>query len=225
MVEFLKDLIFSIFGNHVWLGIIILSAIPITELRTALPFAMSSVWGINKLTWWQAYICAVVGSTIPAFVIVPLLIPVFNWMKKTKWFSKLAISLDTRFSNKSKNINSQANLEVNQSKTKSIKFWGVVTFVAIPLPLTGAWTGSAVAAYLKMHWAKGVLAVFIGNCISGLIMLTICTLFPNSMDIIMYGFLGLALLLIAISLIVHFVKKKSNMQVEKIDAGSTEKDV
>ena len=45
------------------------------------------------------------------------------------------------------------------------------------------------------------------------------------MDIIMYGFLGLALLLIAISLIVHFVKKKSNMQVEKIDAGSTEKDV
>ncbi len=208
MVEFIKDLIVAVFGNNVWLGIIVLAMIPVTELRTALPFAMSSVWGAGKLNWWQAYICAVVGSTIPALIIVPLLLPVFSWMKKTKWFSRLANALDKRFSSKSEGIDKKVKSEKDIKKTENIKFWGVLTFVAIPLPLTGAWTGSAVAAYLKMHWWKGVLAVFLGNCVSGLIMLGICLLFPNSMNVIMYGFLALAVVVLCVSLIIHFVKKK-----------------
>lgn len=213
MVEFIKDLIVTVFGNNVWLGIIVLAMIPVTELRTALPFAMSSVWGSKKLSWWSAYICAVVGSTIPALIIVPLLLPVFAWMKKTKWFSSLANALDKRFSSKSEGIDKKVKSEKDIKKTENIKFWGVLTFVAIPLPLTGAWTGSAVAAYLKMHWWKGILAVFLGNCVSGLIMLGICFIFPNSMDVIMYGFLGLVVVILGASLIIHFVKKrKSNAE-------------
>lgn len=210
MVEIIKDFIVNVFGTNVFLGIIILSAIPITELRTALPFAMSSVWGANKLSWWQAYICSVVGATIPAFIIIPLLLPLFNLMKKTKWFSKLANSLEKRFSNKSKGIDEKVKNAENIKKSERIKFWGVVAFVAVPLPLTGAWTGSAVSAYLKMHWAKGVLAVFLGNAIAGLIMLGICLLFPNSTTIIMYGFLVLALIVIVVSLILHCIKNRKN---------------
>ncbi len=216
MVEFIKELVVSIFGNNVWLGIIILAMIPVTELRTALPFAMSSVWGSKKLSWWSAYICSVVGSTIPALIIVPLLLPIFAWMKKTKWFSRLANALDKRFSNKSEGIDRKVKSEKDLKKTENIKFWGVLTFVAIPLPLTGAWTGSAVAAYLKMHWVKGVVAVFLGNCISGLIMLGICFIFPNSMDIITYGFLALAIIILATSLVIHFVKNRKKSEVEEI---------
>lgn len=216
MVEFIKELVVSIFGNNVWLGIIVLAMIPVTELRTALPFAMSSVWGSKKLSWWSAYICSVVGSTIPALIIVPLLLPIFAWMKKTKWFSRLANALDKRFSNKSEGIDRKVKSEKDLKKTENIKFWGVLTFVAIPLPLTGAWTGSAVAAYLKMHWIKGVVAVFLGNCISGLIMLGICLIFPNSMDIITYGFLALAIIIFATSLVIHFVKNRKKSEVEEI---------
>lgn len=226
MVEFIKELVVSIFGNNVWLGIIILAMIPVTELRTALPFAMSSVWGSKKLSWWSAYICSVVGSTIPALIIVPLLLPIFAWMKKTKWFSRLANALDKRFSNKSEGIDRKVKSEKDLKKTENIKFWGVLTFVAIPLPLTGAWTGSAVAAYLKMHWVKGVVAVFLGNCISGLIMLGICLIFPNSMDIITYGFLALAIIILATSLVIHFVKNRKKSEVEEIkDAGISKEEV
>lgn len=226
MVEFIKELVVSIFGNNVWLGIIILAMIPVTELRTALPFAMSSVWGSKKLSWWSAYICSVVGSTIPALIIVPLLLPIFAWMKKTKWFSRLANALDKRFSNKSEGIDRKVKSEKDLKKTENIKFWGVLTFVAIPLPLTGAWTGSAVAAYLKMHWVKGVVAVFLGNCISGLIMLGICFIFPNSMDIITYGFLALAIIILATSLVIHFVKNRKKSEVEEIkDAGISKEEV
>lgn len=220
MVEFIKDLIVSIFGSNVWLGIIILAMIPITELRTALPFAMSSIWGSSKLSWWQAYICAVVGSTLPAFIIIPLLLPVFAWLKKTKLFSKMVNAFDKRFKAKSQNIDNKANYEQvangkNVRKTEQVKFWGVVAFVAVPLPLTGAWTGSAVASYLKMHWLKGVLAVFIGNCISGIIMLTICLLFPNATDIIMYVFLGLVVLLAIVLIVRNLIKKKRDNLQEK----------
>lgn len=224
MVEFIKELVVSIFGNNVWLGIVILAMIPVTELRTALPFAMSSVWGSKKLSWWSAYICSVVGSTIPALIIVPLLLPIFAWMKKTKWFSRLANALDKRFSNKSEGIDRKVKSEKDFKKTENIKFWGVLTFVAIPLPLTGAWTGSAVAAYLKMHWVKGVVAVFLGNCISGLIMLGICFIFPNSMDIITYGFLALAIIILTTSLVIHFVKNRRKSEVEEVEGVQTSKE-
>lgn len=224
MVEFIKELVVSIFGNNVWLGIVILAMIPVTELRTALPFAMSSVWGSKKLSWWSAYICSVVGSTIPALIIVPLLLPIFAWMKKTKWFSRLANALDKRFSNKSEGIDRKVKSEKDFKKTENIKFWGVLTFVAIPLPLTGAWTGSAVAAYLKLHWVKGVVAVFLGNCISGLIMLGICFIFPNSMDIITYGFLALAIIILTTSLVIHFVKNRRKSGVEEVEGAQTSKE-
>lgn len=214
MVEFIKELITTLFGNYVWIGIIILAMIPITELRVALPFAMSNAWGAKRLVWWQAYLCAVIGSTLPALVIVPLLLPVFAWMKKTKWFSKLANAFDKKFNGKSQNIDAKVKTEKDVKKAERIKFWGVVTFVAIPLPLTGAWTGSAVAAYLKMHWFKGVIAVFLGNLISGLIMLTFCLLFPNSTDLITYIFLGLVAVVLLAGLVLHFVKKNKNKDTE-----------
>jgi uncharacterized membrane protein len=213
MAEFIQELIVTIFGNFSWIGIIILAMIPVTELRVALPFAMSSAWGTSKLTWWQAYICAVVGSTIPALIIVPLLLPIFAWMKKTKWFGKLVNALDKRFNKKSQNIDTKVKSEKDIKKVEKIKFWGVVAFVAIPLPLTGAWTGSAVAAYLKMHWIKGVLAVFIGNMISGLIMLSICMLFPSAVDFITPVFLAIAVVVLLVGLIMHCAKKAKKKEV------------
>lgn len=208
MSNFFKDLIFAIFGRHSWLGIIILSMIPVTELRVAIPFAMNSaVWGEFTLTWWQAWICSVVGSTLPAFVIIPLLIPVFGWMKKSRFFSKIVDFFDRKFSKHAGRVN-QKTLSINESKTRLRKqFFGMLTFVALPVPLTGAWTGSAVISYLGMPFWWGILCVFLGNIISGGIVVLISIFFAGYESFITLGFFCLLVLLVAIAITLSLVKK------------------
>lgn len=190
MVDFIKDLIVSVFGSWSWLGIIIIAMIPVIELRGAIPFAMSAaVWGSQALNWWQAWICCVVGATLPAFIIIPFLLPVFAWMKKTKGFKKIADFFDKIFKKKSDPIKEKLLTESELKKRERIYFFGLVAFVATPLPFTGAWTGSAVSAYLNIKYLKGVLYVFIGNIIDGALMVLLCTVFAGFEHIILYAFL------------------------------------
>ena len=214
MVEAIKDFIIAVFGNSAWLGIIVISMLPVTELRVAIPFAWSEVWGLNKLTWWQAYICSVIGATIPALVIIPLLLPFFAWLKKTKWFSKIINYFDKKFEKKSAEIEGKVKEGESKAKADRIKFWGVVGFVAVPLPLTGAWTGSAIAAYLKMNPFKGILAILFGNMISGAIMTVLCLLLPNYVDAILYAFLCLVVVVIVVSVLLLVIKHAKQKKLQ-----------
>ena len=209
MTDAIKEFIVDVFGNYSWLGILVIAMIPLIELRGAIPFALGSAWGIHKLTWFEAYSSAVIGATIPALVIIPLLIPIFEYLKKTKIFKKLVLRFEEKFTKNSQKIESQAEQQNNKRKAELKKFLGVLTFVAIPSPLTGAWTGSAVAAYLKMPFWKGVFAIFLGNIISGAIMTMLCILFPSAVDIILYVFLGLVLLVVLSSILMLMFKKKN----------------
>ena len=209
MTDAIKEFIVDVFGNYSWLGILVIAMIPLIELRGAIPFALGSAWGIHKLTWFEAYSSAVIGATIPALVIIPLLIPIFEYLKKTKIFKKLVLRFEEKFTKNSQKIESQAEQQNNKRKAELKKFLGVLTFVAIPIPLTGAWTGSAVAAYLKMPFWKGVFAIFLGNIISGAIMTMLCILFPSAVDIILYVFLGLVLLVVLSSILMLMFKKKN----------------
>lgn len=215
MTDLIKEFIVDVFGNNVWLGILIIAMIPLIELRGAIPFAMGSAWGIHKLNWIQAYSSSVIGATIPALFIIPLLIPFFNFLRKTKFFKKIVDVLDAKFSKKSEKINNDVQNAESQRKAELKKFWGVVTFVAVPLPLTGAWTGSAVAAYVKIGFWKGLLAVFIGNIISGAIMTALCVLFPSAVDMILNIFLILVVVIIIASLIVMIFKKNKSKEVSQ----------
>ena len=220
--QFFQELIFSMFGSQSWLGIIILAMLPITELRVAIPFAMNrAAWGIYTLTWWQAWGCTVLGSTIPAFFVIPLLIPFFNWLKRTKFAKKIVEWFDKRFSDKARTINNK--IEPDEHKTKKAtmkKFWGVVLFVAVPLPLTGAWTGSAIAAYLNIPYWQGVLAVLIGNIISGGIVLVItifCAGFEGILNIVFFSLIGVFIIgLIILALIKRHKHNKLEKEVEKV---------
>ena len=208
MTDFIKEFIVDVFGTNAWLGILIIAMIPIIELRGAIPFALGSAWGIHELSVGEAYLSSVLGATIPALVIIPLLIPVFNYLKKTKLFKKIVEKLDEKFSSKSKKIEDDIKDETSAKKVALKKFIGVLTFVAVPLPLTGAWTGSAVAAYLKIPYWQGVLAILLGNIIAGGIMTLLCVCFPNAVDTILNIFLILVLVVIVVSIIVMLVKNK-----------------
>ena len=216
MTGAIKEFTTRVFGSCPWLGVLLIAMVPIIELRGAIPFALSAAfWGANVLPWWVAYVVAVVGSTIPAFVVVPALKPLFAWMKRTKGFKKLATSLEKRFVRKSSGIQAEVEKEKIKRKALAKKFVGTMGFVAVPLPLTGSWTGSAVAAYLDMPWWLGALAALCGNIISGAIMLCICLLLPGAENIIMYVFLGLAVLFVVGSLLWMWIRKKHEVTAEE----------
>ena len=136
------------------LCVLFCSMLPIIELRGAIP--LGAAFG---LPWWQTYLIAVVGNMLPVPVILLFVKAVLNWM------SKCRVSLFNKIANKM-----FEKAEKNREKIEKYAFWGLTLFVAIPLPATGAWTGTLVAALFDMKFWKSLLAALIGVMIAGVVM-------------------------------------------------------
>ncbi len=133
--------------------VFIISMIPILELRGALLVA-GPLLGVPVTT---AIPLCVIGNIIPVPFILLLITPVFNWMKGMKLFKPLVDKLEAKAMSKS-------------DKIEKYEFWGLVLFVGIPLPGTGAWTGSLIAALLGVKFKKAFPAVILGICMATVIM-------------------------------------------------------
>ena len=120
---------------------------------------MAAVFG---LPWWQAYLLSVLGNMIPVPFILLFINGIIKWMSnsRVKFFNKFANWL-------------LAKAEKNREKIEKYSFWGVCFFVAIPLPVTGAWTGSLVASTIGMKFWKALLSAFLGVLIAGVIVTVI----------------------------------------------------
>lgn len=127
------------------------SMLPIIELRGAIPMAFAF-----GLPWWEAYIISVVGNMIPVPFILLLIRGVISFMSSSriKFLNKIAAWLVRK-------------VEKNREKNEKYSFWGLCFFVAIPLPATGAWTGSLVAAMIDVKPWKAMLSTFLGVLIAG----------------------------------------------------------
>ncbi len=152
----MKDAIAGFFINTVGreLCVILCSLLPIIELRGAIPLGA----GLG-LPWWQSYIFAVVGNIIPVPFILLFIGKVTDWMRtsKVKFFNKFVNWLDRK-------------VEKNRGKIEKYSFWGLCIFIAIPLPMTGAWTGSLIAATIRMNFFKAMLSALLGVMLAGVIM-------------------------------------------------------
>jgi uncharacterized membrane protein len=139
---------------------IIVSMIPIGELRVGLPLAISSL-GLN---WWEAYIFSVVGNFIPVIFILKLIGPVSSWLAKNfSFFKKFFDWLFERTRNKlSKNY-------------ELYGLWALALFVAVPLPITGAWTGALAAWLFGLDWKKSAVYILIGIMLAGIVVTLITT--------------------------------------------------
>ena len=140
------------------------SMIPIIELRGAIP--MGFAFGMPM---WLTYLLSVLGNMLPIPFILLFIKAVLTWMGNSKinFFNKVAAWLNRK-------------VEKNRRRIEKYSFWGVCFFVAVPLPVTGAWTGSLVAAMIDMKFWKAFLSCLFGVMIAGVIM-----------TIISYGLLGL----------------------------------
>ncbi len=138
----------------------IISMLPIVELRGGLPIA--SLMGIP---WGLAILICMVGNLLPIPFILWLIIPIFKWMKNTRLFRPLVEKLEAKSLSKS-------------DKIKKYEFWGLLIFVGIPLPGTGAWTGALIAALLDIDFKKAILAIVLGVLLAGGIMSVISYVIP-----------------------------------------------
>ena len=134
--------------------VFIISMVPILELRGGLLAAGPAFLDIPT---WRAIPICIIGNLIPIPFILLLIRPIFAWLRRTKLFRPLVEKLEAKAMSKSGQI-------------EKYEFWGLVLFVGIPLPGTGAWTGSLIASLLGIDWKKAFLAVVIGGCMATVIM-------------------------------------------------------
>lgn len=154
------------------LAVLIMAAIPTLESKVAIPFGLSTqIWGENVLSNFNAFLFALIGSFLPSIIVI--FITRFI-KKKTSLFvcDKIFRKIEEKYKNKADDINSRASVI---KKCLALAF-----FVAIPLPLTGVYSGSLIAGFSSLKIWQGLISIFCGAIISCLIVLMLSTIFDNS---------------------------------------------
>ena len=141
----------------------IISMVPILELRGGLLAAGPAFLNIPM---WRAIPVGIIGNLLPIPFILLLITKIFDWMKGTKRLKPVVEKLEKKAMSQSANI-------------EKYEFWGLVAFVGIPLPGTGAWTGALISSLLGIRFRKAFPAIVIGVCLAACIM-----------TIISYGIVG-----------------------------------
>ena len=153
-------------GQHVsaQFVIFIVSMIPLLECRGGLIVA-----SLLKVNIWQAIPICVIGNIIPIPFILLFIKRIFRWLKRFRWAKPWIEKLEKRAMNKSEGMDHG-------------EWLGLLLFVGIPLPGTGAWTGSLIASLLEMDIKKASSAILLGILLATVIM-----------SIVSYGLLAAAL--------------------------------
>jgi uncharacterized membrane protein len=159
------------------LAVFITSMLPIIELRGALPMAIN----LFKIPWLQAFIISYVGNLVPVPLILWLLKPVVKLLSRIKLFDRFFTWLFERTRRKGNKV------------IERYEEIGLLAFVAIPLPGTGAWTGALIAFLFGLEFKKSLLVISLGVLIAGVIVTCLCLLGWTGAIIA-----GLALLLLGI---------------------------
>lgn len=143
--------------------IFIISMIPILELRGGLLAASPALLNVPIL---RAIPICIIGNLLPIPFILLLIEKVLDLMEKIPGLCKIACWVRQK-------------ADKNKGQIEKFGFWGLALFVGIPLPGTGAWTGSLVAALLHMKFGKAIAAILVGIAMATIIM-----------SLLSYGLLG-----------------------------------
>lgn len=129
----------------------LMSMVPVIELRGALPLGVGM-----GLPIWVSFICSVIGNMIPVPFIIVFIERIFEWLKKSEKIRTVIEKLEKK-----------AHLKGRMVEKYSLI--GLFILVAIPLPGTGAWTGSLIAALLDIKMKKAFWPIFFGVVVAGVI--------------------------------------------------------
>lgn len=135
--------------------------VPLIEQRGSIPVGIIGY----RLNPYLVFLVSLIGSFVPAPFIYFFFNAIFSWMKKIKQLNKFTNFVENKVQKGSKKL----------EKYKEI---GLITFVGIPLPTTGLWTGTAVAAFMGLNFKKSMICVFLGGIISAVIITILSVVAP-----------------------------------------------
>lgn len=144
-----------------FIEVLLLSMVPLIEQRGAIPLGII-VYNLNPLA---VFAVSFLGSLVPVPFILFFFSYIFEWLGKTrilKWFYDFI----------------ERKVEKGRGKVEKYEKWGLLIFVAIPLPTTGLWTGSMVAAFLKMDKKKSAVYIILGGLVSAAVITGLSLIFP-----------------------------------------------
>ena len=135
-------------------------------------------------------------------------------------FKKIATWFENRILNKANKIQ-ETDTQVDEyaeskekKKSKLKKLIGVFLFVAIPLPLTGVWTGTCIAVFLGLNYLETCTTVVTGNLCAGLITMLVSLIFKDNTIYVLYAFIAIALVLVVYGIIRAMIKAKKQPKTE-----------
>ncbi|WP_048157344.1 small multi-drug export protein [Methanosarcina sp. Kolksee] len=152
-----------------WLAVLIMGAIPISELRAAIPVAI----GIYKMSPFEAFFFSVLGNLLPVIPLLLFLEPVSNYLRRYSIFDTFFTWLFSK---------------TRRNHTESFEKYGLLAltiFVAIPLPATGAWSGCAAAFVFGVKFRQALPAIAAGVMIAGIIVTAVTVTGIGLVDMIM----------------------------------------
>ena len=149
------------------LYVFLISMLPFIELRGAIP-----VGAALGLPFYWNFIIAIVANLIPVPFILFFIPKILEFLKRFKFFCPIVEWLNKKAYNGSRKILKETEGDGDNNENKKIAgiFLGLMLFVAVPLPTTGAWTGSLVAALFKFPKKASFGAIALGVVICGTIM-------------------------------------------------------
>ena len=148
----IAELIAQLGAGEAWATFVV-SMLPVVELRLAIPIGVSL-----GLPVWQAALISILGNLLPVPFIIAFIRVIMDWLKTrvaclrrfVAWLEKKATG-------------------PRAERVRRYEFWGLLLFVAIPLPGTGAWTGALVAALLDIRMKRAIPPIVVGVIIAALI--------------------------------------------------------
>lgn len=154
MAETLAQFFVELFQDKIppELTIFIVSLLPILELRGGMIAAR-----LLKVSFLRAFLICYLGNMLPIPFIILFIKKIFEFLRRFPFFEKIITKLE-------------AKTERNKEKVLRYKSWGLLIFVAIPLPGTGGWTGALMAALLNIDFKRSLPIIALGVFIAGLIM-------------------------------------------------------
>lgn len=139
----------------------LMSAVPLIEQRGAIPYGIFS-----GQPAWLVFLVSLAGSILPVPFILLLFNQIYQWLLKWQFFDRVVKHIDKKIAK-------------NQATFEKYEELALIIFIAIPLPTTGLWTGSAIASFLKLDFKKSLFCAMLGGIISATIITALCVLIPG----------------------------------------------
>ena len=199
IVNFLQSFIHNDF-----LIVAITSMFPLIELKGAIP--IGTKLGLELM---QTAPLAYIGSTLIVIPVFFLLVPIFNLLKKAGFIGRFIEKVELVFRNKAKKIASKAEGDAEKA-VKKVYIISLFIFVAVPFPVTGVWTGTAIAVFLGLKFKDSILPLALGNLVAGTIITLLTFFFEKYVDIIIAVLFAIAVVMLIVFIVKVIITKKDD---------------